>query len=972
MKKNEIIHGFRLDREEEIREVGGTARIFTHVQTGAVLIYISNSDDNKVFQIGFKTPSGDSTGVAHIMEHSVLCGSKKYPVKEPFVELAKGSLNTFLNAMTYPDKTVYPIASTNEKDFMNLMDVYLDAVFNPAIYDSPRTFMQEGWHYHIENPEDPITYNGVVYNEMKGVYSSPEEILHYELFKALYPDTIYSGESGGHPDCIPHLSYEDFKAFHQTFYHPSNAYIYLYGDGDVEAHLKYLDEEYLSKYKKQVVDNHIPTQPPFKEMVRTEALYPIAAEEEGADKDYLAIGFVMDAATAFDDLLAMDILGHILLGHNGAPLKKALLQLDICKEVDYSFASSMKQPYFAIVLKNTDKSQGNLFVKTVRETLEALVKEGLNPRDVEAGINSAEFTLKEGEFGTYPRGLMYGLEMMETWLYGCDPLSHLKYTEVVERLRQSSLNRGFEGMISRYLLMNEHQALVAITPDPELSERNEQAMARELAELKASLNEEELGRLVKASQDLLEHQNAEDSPEALATIPKLGIDEIKSEARKIVLEEETYEGVPLLWHPGETNGIVYIKLIFDIHSIPQEDLKYLSVLNKFLSHLGTADYTEDALNQEIEIYTGGIATSIETFDSTKGLGEYAAKFTIKGKATAPNVPKLMALMENISLATRFDDYKLMSDIIGEIRMSKEQRFLTAGHVISTQRLQSYYSQSARLFEEIGGIEFYHFLAELDDHFKAEAQGLSAKLSTIMEQLFNRTQVTISLTCEEKHKDQALKAVGTYLGALRDAPAELYDYHFPVAIQNEGFKTAAKVQYVSKGFNIRSLGYDYSGSMLVLKSVLSMDYLWNKVRVQGGAYGASFGVNKSGELYFASYRDPNIGKTFDAYNGAWEYIASLDISNREMEKYIIGTISGRDTPLSAALWADACDTMYFNQTGQEDLQQERDEILATTKEELRHFSEMVKSAMDEEILCVIGGEEMVEANAQYFNEVKYIK
>lgn len=972
MKINENYSGFILLREEYIDEVSGTARFFRHEKTGAQLVYISNTDDNKVFQVGFRTPSHNSTGVAHILEHSVLCGSAKYPVKEPFVELAKGSLNTFLNAMTYPDKTVYPIASTNDTDFMNLMDVYLDAVFNPSIYDIKEIFMQEGWHYHLEKPEDALTYNGVVYNEMKGVYSSPEEILQNELMKALYPDTIYGCESGGHPDHIPDLDYQAFLDFHRTFYHPSNAYIYFYGDGDVEAHLAYLQENYLAAYEALAIDSAIAIQAAPESHEAATVGYPVVAGDPVADKDYLAIGYVMESAVDFADLLAMDVLGHILMGSNSAPLKKALLDLKLCKDVDYSFTTSIQQPFFQIVLKETDRSQRQLVLTTIRETLEGLVEKGLDPKDVEAGINSAEFTLKEGEFGIYPRGLIYGLEMMDTWLYGEDPFTHLKYTKAIALLRESSSHRGFEGMIDRYLLCNPHWAAVAITPDPVLAEKAARDLAQKLSDYKASLDEPALEGLMEATQALQARQNREDTPEELATIPKLTLDEIGKEARRIPLEEEEYEGVKVLWHPGDTHGIVYLKFCFDLHTVPQEDLVFLSLVNKFLGRLATENYSEEALNQAIEIHTGGIATSIETFDNTKVPGAYDAKFIIKGKAVTQNVGKLAALMEEISLRTRFDDERSIGDILGEVKMARKEKILTAGHVVSTQRLQSYYSQSAALFERVGGLAFYDFLVDLDAQLDQRSEALQAKLKEVFSRIFNRAQVMMTLTSSPEDHDAALKAAGQYLSALEDREPELYDYHFPLEVKNEGFKTMAKIQYVSKGFNIRSLGYDYSGGLMVLKSILSMDYLWNRVRVQGGAYGASFGVSRSGDLHFASYRDPNLGKTLEVYDQAWEYIDGLDLTQRELEKYIIGTISGKDTPLSAALLGDAADTMYFNHTTAADLQRERDEILSATVGGLKQNAQMVREAMEKNILCVIGGEEAVEAEAQRFKEVKGIK
>ena len=972
MKINDCVHGFILKREEEIQEVNGVARVFEHEKTGARLVYISNDDNNKVFHIGFRTPSAHSTGVAHILEHSVLCGSRKYPVKEPFVELAKGSLNTFLNAMTYPDKTVYPIASTNAKDFMNLMDVYLDAVFYPDIYKVPYIFYQEGWHYHLEEREDPITYNGVVYNEMKGVFSSPEEILQHNIFETLYPDTIYGKESGGDPDVIPELSYEDFLNFHKKFYHPSNAYIYLYGDGDVETHLAYLNDEYLSHFDREEIDSAIDTQKPFLELREAAYDYPVTGEDDFDEKDYLSLSYVLENEPTFEDIMAFEILGHILLGSNAAPLKKALLDLDICKEVDYAYSSAMKQPYFSIVLKHTDIKYKDLFLKTVKETLERLVKDGLDAKSIDAGISINEFSLIEGEYGAYPKGLMYGLEMFDTWLYGGDPLSHLKYRDAIEKLRASSKNRGFEALIARYLLFNDHKALVSLHPDSKMAERKEKALADKLAAYKASLSDEALDALVRETQLLLKRQNTEDTPEALKTIPKLSLSEIDKKARIPEMSVETYHDSPLLFHPGHTGGIAYLKLFFDTRVLPREDLKYLSLLNKIIGRISTEDYDYERLNQEIEIHTGGISSSVETYDNVKELGNYEGKFIIRGKAVADKIPDMVALMSSVILKTRFDEKNLIHDIIGEVRMAKENQFLMGGHTMSVQRMQSYYSQSARMFEELGGLEFYRFIADLDDHFDERWEVLSEKLKTVATTIFNRKYLVISVTGDDDLKAPVLRALGGLYNQLDDGAVPFYDYQFDLEALNEGFMTAAKIQYVSKGYNIRQLGYAYSGSLLVLKSVLAMDYLWNRVRVQGGAYGAFFGINRSGDLYMASYRDPNLRKTIEAYNEACRYIETMDVSKRELEKYIIGTISSKDVPLSAALMADAADTMYFNRTTVEDVQRERDEILGTTLETLKASAQMVREVMDKNLVCVIGSEESVREAKDCFGEIKYIK
>lgn len=971
-KLEENIHGFILNKEEFVDEIDGFARTFVHEKTGARLLYISADDDNKVFSISFRTPSTDSTGVPHILEHSVLCGSKKYPVKEPFVELAKGSLNTFLNAMTYPDKTMYPIASTNAKDFMNLMDVYLDAVFYPNIYQNPYTFQQEGWHYHIENVDDPIIYNGVVYNEMKGAFSNPEELLQNKIFESLYPQSCYRFESGGDPDVIPELTYEDFLGFHKKYYHPSNSYIYLYGDGDVQAHLKYLNDEYLSAFEKQAVDSEIKAQPPLKTRAEMRTSYGVSKEESLENKAYLALNVVLGDKLSYEDALAFDILAHIILNNNSSPLKEALLDLKIAEDVSYHYSSSLRQPYFSIVLKNTEEKHRDLFVNTVETVLNKLATEGLDPLSVEAGINIHEFSHIEGEYGSYPKGLIYGIEMMDDWLYGDDPIAYLKYKAAFKNFKDSWKDGYFEKLLKRMLIDNTHQTVVTIVPDNTLQEKADQALAEKLAAFKAGLTPEELQALVDETQTLIEKQNEEDAPEDLEKIPKLSLADISRTGRTYPLEVTEVLDTTMLFHPGFTGGISYLKLYFDYSDLPQEDLKYLSLMCKMLGSLSTKTMDFRRLSQEIEIHTGGLSFGIESYDDVHHFGDFTSNCYVKGKAVAENIPTLISIMTDVITQTRYQEKNLIHDMIREIKTHKESQFLTAGHVVGVQRLQSYYSQSARLFEEFGGIEFYRFIADLEANFDEKFEALAEKLASIAALVFTRKKPLISITGTEEIRDRTLVALSSYVSGLASKKAVKNAFAFETEIANEGFLTAAKIQYVSQGYNIRDLGYEYAGSQLVLKGILSMDYLWNRVRVQGGAYGAFMSIGRGGDLYFGSYRDPKLKKTFEAYQGVIDYINQLDLSKRELEKYIIGTISSKDVPLSASVKGEIADNFYFSGVTAEDLQKERDEILETTVEQLKSYAEMIAAVLAKNAICVLGSEEAINEERELFKVTRYIK
>lgn len=971
-KLEENIHGFILKKEEFVEEIDGFARTFVHEKTGAQCLYISAEDDNKVFSISFRTPSTDSTGVPHILEHSVLCGSKKYPVKEPFVELAKGSLNTFLNAMTYPDKTMYPVASTNAQDFMNLIDVYLDAVFYPNIYENPYTFQQEGWHHHIENSDDPIIYNGVVYNEMKGAFSNPEEVLQNKIFESLYPESCYRFESGGDPDNIPELTYEKFLAFHKKYYHPSNSYIYMYGDGNVSEHLKYLNNEYLGVFEKQAVNSDIEEQPTFANRQKLVASYGVSKEESLENKAYLALNVVLGNTLPYEDALAFDVLSHILLNNNSSPLKEALLELKIAEDVSYHYSSSLKQPYFSIVLKNTEAEHGELFVKTVEEVLEKLVKNGLDPLSVEAGINIHEFSHIEGEFGSYPKGLIYGIDIMDNWLYGHEPMDYLKYKWVFKKLKANWEDGYFERLIQRFLLDNTHQSLVTIVPDSTLQEQSDRALEERLAAYKAGLTPEELKNLVDETQMLIKKQNEEDAPEDLEKIPKLSLEDINKKARTYPLAVESALDTTLLFHSGFTGDISYLKLYFDYSDIPREDLKYLSLMCKILGGLSTKTMDFHRLSQEIEIHTGGLSFGIESYDDVHHQGDFRSNCYIKGKVIVERIPTLINLMFDVLTETQYTEKNLIHDMIREIKTHKETQFLTAGHIVGVQRLQSYYSQSARLFEEFGGIEFYRFIADLEANFDEKFDEMSKKLVQIAELVFSKKKPIISITGTEDIKDKTLEALKPFISGLESKKEKKNAYKFDTVIANEGFLTAGKVQYVSQGYNIRDLGYEYAGSQLVLKGILSMDYLWNKVRVQGGAYGAFMSIGRGGDLYFGSYRDPKLKKTFEAYRGVVDYIKNLDLSKRELEKYIIGTISSKDVPLSASVKGEIADNFYFSRVTPEDIQKERNEILGTTVAEIKSYAEMILKVLDKNTICVLGSEEAINDEKELFKVTRYIK
>ena len=629
------LNAYEVLQTEDLSDLKSKGTLLKHKKSGARVLLMENDDENKVFTIGFRTPPSDSTGVPHIMEHSVLCGSKEFPVKDPFVELVKGSLNTFLNAMTYPDKTVYPVASCNDKDFQNLMHVYMDAVFYPNIYQHDKTFRQEGWSYKLDDPDGELTISGVVYNEMKGAFSSPEGVLDRVVLNSLFPDNAYSVESGGDPEVIPELTYEQFLDFHRKYYHPSNSYIYLYGDMDMEEKLRWLDEKYLSDFENEPVDSEIHLQKPFTEMKEVVQEYSIASEESEEDNTYLSYNKVIGTTLDEKLYLAFEILDYALLSAPGAPLKKALLDAGVGKDISGSYDNGVYQPIFSVISKNANVEQKEEFVRLIEDTLKDIVKNGINKKALRAGINYHEFRFREADFGNYPRGLMYGLQLFDSWLYDeTKPFIHMQAIPTFEFLKEQVETGYFEELIQKYLLDNTHGSIVIIKPERGRTARMDKELADKLQAYKDSLSKEEIDALVKATKELEEYQEEESAPEDLAKIPVLGREDISREIAPIYNKELETGGVKLVHHEVETNGIGYTALLFDLSGIPEEKLPYISILQSVLGIINTKNYEYSELFNEINVHTGGIGTSLELYtDVTKVKEkEFRATFEIKGES----------------------------------------------------------------------------------------------------------------------------------------------------------------------------------------------------------------------------------------------------------------------------------------------------------------------------------------------------
>ncbi|MCI7130816.1 MAG: insulinase family protein [Lachnospiraceae bacterium] len=962
------LSAYEVIREEQLTDLSSSGTLLRHKKSGAKVALIENDDENKVFYIAFRTPVDDSTGVPHIIEHTVLCGSDEFPVKDPFVELAKGSLNTFLNAMTYPDKTVYPVASCNDKDFQNLMHVYLDAVFHPNIYKYKEIFLQEGWHYELEEKDAPITLNGVVYNEMKGAFSSPEGVLDRVVLNSLFPDTTYANESGGDPEVIPELSYEQYLDFHRRYYHPSNSYIYLYGNMDMAEKLAWIDEHYLSQYENQPVDSEIHRQQPFEAPIEITKDYPIASSESLEDNAYLAYNVVVDTVLNKEYYLAFDVLDYALLGAPGAPLKQALLDAGIGKDIISSYDNSTFQPIFSVVAKNANTEDKDRFVQVIRETLQQQVADGISKKALLAGINSAEFKYREADFGSYPKGLIYGLQCMDSWLYDeNEPFMHLEAGETFAFLREQAEGDGryFEKLVQKWLIDNSHASLVMIRPKKGLTAENDKALEKKLADYKTTLSEDELQALVERTAELKAYQ-AEPSPkEQLEKIPLLTRADMKKEAAHFYNEECTMAGLPVVHHDIATNGIYYVDLLFGLNHLSAEDLPYLGVLKAVLGYMDTTHYSYSELANEINMYTGGISSSLNVFVNAKDENKLDARYEVCVKVLAPQLSKAVDLVCEILSSTDLSDEKRLYEILAQVKSRLEMSMTTAGHAVSAVRAMSYFSSAGYFNDAVGGVELYHLILDLESHFKERVGDLKEKLAKLIRNVFVTEHLIVSETVDAFSRDALEPELKKLKKVLPEKTQEKAALFMQCEKKNEGFKDAAQIQYVSRSGNFKKAGFAYTGALRILKTIMNYDYLWLNIRVQGGAYGCMSGFSRNGDSYLSSYRDPNLRKTNEVFEGIPAYLHDFDVDERDMTKFIIGTVSAMDAPLTPATKGIRSMSAYLSGVTDEDAQQERDEVLQATAADIRALEPLLESVLADDCLCVIGNEDTLTKEKDMF-------
>ena len=972
MKLSEL-KAYELLEERDLADINSKGYILRHRKSGARITAISNDDDNKVFYIGFRTPPEDSTGVAHIIEHTVLCGSEKYPVKDPFVELVKGSLNTFLNAMTYPEKTIYPVASCNDADFQNLMSVYMDAVLHPNIYKYEEIFKQEGWHYELEDKDAPVTINGVVYNEMKGAFSSPDDVMQREILNSLFPDTSYGNESGGDPECIPDLTYEQYLDFHRKYYHPCNSYIYLYGDMDIAEKLAWMDAEYLGKYEKIAIDSEIKIQKPFSEPVEIIKEYPIASTESEEDNTYLSYNMVI--GTVLDKKLyqAFDILDYALLSAPGAPLKQALIDAGIGKDIVGGYDSGTLQPTFSIVAKNTNLSEKERFLETIRAVLQEQVEHGIDKKALLAGISSAEFRFREADYGQLPKGLLYGIQCLDSWLYDeQQPFMHLEALETYQFLKEQVETDYFEKLVEEYLLDNAHSSVVIALPKQGLGAKREAELVQKLADYKASLTEEQIEALLADTAHLKAYQEEPSAKEDLEKIPMLTRGDLKKTAAPLFNEIVMSQDTKIVHHKMYANGIDYLSLMFDIKDILPEELPYLGILKAVLGYVDTESYRYAQLANEINIHTGGIGSSIGIYPNVKNPDSLEIMYEVKTKVLADKLPDAMRIIREILLTSKISDAKRLYEILAQLRSRLQVGLSSAGHSVASMRAMSYFSRTACYQDATNGIACFRVIADYEANFEEKKDELIAKLEELVRRIFTAERLLVGITCEEKHFEAVKQEVEKLKESLylpKEPGKERVLPKLTLAKKNEGFKDASQVQYVARAGNYVAHGYEYHGALKILKVILGYDYLWIHIRVKGGAYGCMNGYMRNGDSYFASYRDPNLSATNEVYDKMPEYIGSFEADERDMTKYIIGTISDMDTPMNPSAKGARSMTAYLQELTYEDLQKEREQIIGATAEDIRALKGLIASVLSDGNICVIGNEDIIESEKALFEKIE---
>lgn len=966
------VHGFELVQERQLPELHSRVRLYRHQKTGARYLSLTNDDENKVFGVSFRTPPSDSTGVAHILEHSVLCGSRKYPVKEPFVELLKGSMKTFLNAFTFPDKTCYPVASTNLRDFYNLMDVYMDAVFFPRLTEE--IYKQEGWHFEAESADGPLSYKGVVYNEMRGAYSSPDSLLHEHSQHSIFPDMTYGLDSGGDPQVIPQLTFEQFMDFHRTYYHPSNAWFYAYGDDPEEERLARA-AEYIDEFQAIEPGSDVPLQPKFGAPREITEYY--AASEDSESKAMVTVNWLLpetfpEGEKAGEVNLAFNMLEHLLIGLPASPLRKALIESGLGDDVaGVGLEADLRQMYFSTGLKGVNPEDVDAVQAVIEGVFKNIVENGAPRNAVEAAFNSVEFELREQNTGSFPRGLYIMVRTLSGWLYDKDPVEAMAFEDDLASLRKriDSGERVFEDLIRTHFLENPHRTRVTLLPDATLGEKLLAEEAGKLAAVQKQVGADGMERIVEEARELERLQGTPDSAKDLATIPRLQLEDLDKENRTIPVIEKSHAGAKILEHPLDARGIVYLDLGFDMLAIPDEYVPFIPLYGRALLEMGTQRRDFVDLGMQIASRTGGIDPGFFTA-TIRGTGRPTAWFLLRGKATRDKGHYLADILAEVLTEPNFDNQSRFKQIVLEEKARLEHRLVPAGHMMVADRLMARFSQAGQLDERMSGVSQLFFLRQLAQKVDNAWDEVRCSLENIHASLVRRTNCLANVTAEE----EGLASFGLQLDSMLDAlsdekvtaetPTPEWLHAFAtnelVVPDTEGLTIPAQVNYVGKALDLAALGYTYHGSASVAAKYLRNGFLWDRIRVQGGAYGAFTMLDRMrGVLAFCSYRDPNLERTLDVYDESAKHLAELEMDEDARSKAIIGSISDIDAYMLPDAKGYASMARYL--TGDTDAlrQQMREEILATTVEDMRRFGQVVSQGMSQAKITVLGDKNAID-------------
>ncbi|XP_022860815.1 presequence protease 1, chloroplastic/mitochondrial-like [Olea europaea var. sylvestris] len=960
--------GFQKVSEEFVEECKSRAVLYKHKKTGAEVMSVSNDDENKVFGIVFRTPPKDSTGIPHILEHSVLCGSRKYPLKEPFVELLKGSLHTFLNAFTYPDRTCYPVASTNTKDFYNLVDVYLDAVFFPRCVEDVKTFQQEGWHYELNDPSEDITYKGVVFNEMKGVYSQPDSILGRASQQALFPDNTYGVDSGGDPQVIPKLSFGEFKEFHSKYYHPSNARIWFYGDDDPNERLRILSE-YLNKFEANSApeESRIESQKLFKEPVRILEKYPAADGGDLKKKHMICLNWLLsETPLDLETELALGFLDHLMLGTPASPLRKILLESGLGDAiVGGGVEDELLQPQFSIGLKGVSEYDIQKVEELIMNTLKKLADEGFDSDAVEASMNTIEFSLRENNTGSFPRGLALMLRSMGKWIYDKDPFEPLKYQKPLKDLKARIAKEGskavFAPLIEKFILSNPHRVTVEMQPDPEKASHNEATEKEILDGIKASMTQEDLAELARATHELRLKQETPDPPEALKCVPSLSLQDIPKKPIHVPTEVGNINGVKVLQHDLFTNDVLYAEVVFNMSSLKQELLPLVPLFCQSLLEMGTKDLEFVQLNQLIGRKTGGI--SVYPFTSSiRGKEEPSSHIIVRGKAMSERAEDLFNLVNKVLQDVQLTDQKRFKQFVSQSKARMENRLRGSGHGIAAARMDAKLNVAGWVSEKMGGVSYLEFLQNLEERVDKNWPEISSSLEEIRKSLISKNGCLINLTADGKNLVKSEKLVSKFLDMLpNSSPVGSAAWSARLPPTNEAIVVPTQVNYVGKAANLFQTGYQLKGSAYVISKYISNTWLWDRVRVSGGAYGGFCDFDThSGVFSYLSYRDPNLLKTLDVYDTTSDFLRELEMDDDALTKAIIGTIGDVDAYQLPDAKGYSSLLRYLLGVTEEERQRRREEILSTRLADFKEFAEVIAAVKDMGVVVAVASPDDVDS------------